>query len=54
LFSFKFNAFFAGAFALGLMITVHAVIIPLFLAEVRIGIINLFYRSFPCVSFQAA
>ncbi|MDR2029392.1 MAG: carbohydrate ABC transporter permease [Treponema sp.] len=39
-FPFKFNAFFVGAFALGLMITVHAVIIPLFLAEVRIGIIN--------------
>jgi raffinose/stachyose/melibiose transport system permease protein len=39
-FPFKFNAFFVGAFALGLMITVHAVIIPLFLAEVKIGIIN--------------
>ncbi|MHB9291267.1 sugar ABC transporter permease [Hollandina sp. SP2] len=39
-FPFKFNAFFVGAFALGLMITVHAVIIPLFLAEVRVGIIN--------------
>ncbi|MDR0689462.1 MAG: carbohydrate ABC transporter permease [Spirochaetaceae bacterium] len=39
-FPFKFTAFFIGAFALGLMITVHAVIIPLFLAEVKIGIIN--------------
>ncbi|MDR1986151.1 MAG: carbohydrate ABC transporter permease [Treponema sp.] len=39
-FPFKFNAFFVGAFALGLMITVHAVIIPLFLAEVSLGIIN--------------
>jgi raffinose/stachyose/melibiose transport system permease protein len=39
-FPFKFNAFFVGAFALGLMITVHAVIIPLFLAEVKIGIVN--------------
>jgi raffinose/stachyose/melibiose transport system permease protein len=39
-FPFKFNAFFTGAFALGLMITVHAVIIPLFLAEVRLGVVN--------------
>ena len=39
-FPFKSASFFTGAFALGLMITVHAVIIPLFLAEVRLGIIN--------------
>jgi raffinose/stachyose/melibiose transport system permease protein len=39
-FPFKFNGFFMGAFALGLMITVHAIIIPLFLVEVKIGIIN--------------
>ncbi|MDR1301699.1 MAG: carbohydrate ABC transporter permease [Treponema sp.] len=39
-FPFKNRAFFTAAFALGLMITVHAVIIPLFLMEVKIGIIN--------------
>jgi raffinose/stachyose/melibiose transport system permease protein len=39
-FPFKSSAFFTAAFAAGLMITVHAVIIPLFLAEVRVGIIN--------------
>jgi raffinose/stachyose/melibiose transport system permease protein len=39
-FHFKTNAFFTGAFALGLMITAHAVIIPLFLAEARAGIVN--------------
>ncbi|MDR0561696.1 MAG: carbohydrate ABC transporter permease [Spirochaetaceae bacterium] len=39
-FPFKSGAFFTAAFALGLMITVHAVIIPLFLAEVKAGLIN--------------
>jgi raffinose/stachyose/melibiose transport system permease protein len=39
-FPFKSAAFFTGAFALGLMLTVHAVIIPLFLLEVKVGIIN--------------
>jgi raffinose/stachyose/melibiose transport system permease protein len=39
-FPFKSSAFFTGAFAVGLMITVHAVIIPLFLAEVKAGIVN--------------
>ncbi|MDR1108786.1 MAG: carbohydrate ABC transporter permease [Spirochaetaceae bacterium] len=39
-FPFKFNAFFVGAFALGLMLTVHAIIIPLFLVEVRLHIVN--------------
>ena len=39
-FHFKSAAFFTGAFALGLMLTVHAVIIPLFLLEVKLGIIN--------------
>ncbi|AEF85611.1 sugar ABC transporter permease [Treponema primitia ZAS-2] len=39
-FHFKSSAFFTAAFAVGLMITVHAVIIPLFLAEVKVGIIN--------------
>ncbi|MDR0451903.1 MAG: carbohydrate ABC transporter permease [Treponema sp.] len=39
-FPFKSGAFFTAAFAAGLMITVHAVIIPLFLAEVKVGIIN--------------
>lgn len=39
-FSFKSTKFFTGAFTLGLMLTVHAVIIPLFLAETKVGIIN--------------
>jgi raffinose/stachyose/melibiose transport system permease protein len=39
-FQFKTRNFFISAFALGLMITVHAVIIPLFLVEVRLGIVN--------------
>ena len=39
-FHFKSAKFFQSAFALGLMITVHAVIIPLFLFEVRMGLIN--------------
>jgi raffinose/stachyose/melibiose transport system permease protein len=39
-FPFKSGAFFTAAFAAGLMITVHAVIIPLFLAEVKAGIVN--------------
>ncbi|QQO11295.1 carbohydrate ABC transporter permease [Breznakiella homolactica] len=39
-FPFKSRSFFTGAFSLGLMITVHAVIIPLFLVEVRMGLIN--------------
>ncbi|MBU0928281.1 MAG: carbohydrate ABC transporter permease [Spirochaetes bacterium] len=39
-FPFASKKFFTGAFALGLMITVHAVIIPLFLLEVRIGLVN--------------
>jgi raffinose/stachyose/melibiose transport system permease protein len=36
----KSNSFFIGAFALGLMLTVHAVIIPLFLVEVKLGLVN--------------
>jgi raffinose/stachyose/melibiose transport system permease protein len=39
-FHFKSSAFFTAAFAVGLMVTVHAVIIPLFLVEVRMGLIN--------------
>jgi raffinose/stachyose/melibiose transport system permease protein len=39
-FPFKSKSLFSSAFALGLMITVHAVIIPLFLVEVRLGIVN--------------
>jgi raffinose/stachyose/melibiose transport system permease protein len=39
-FPFKNSNIFISAFALGLMITVHAVIIPLFLVEVRLGIVN--------------
>lgn len=39
-FPFKSAKFFRGAFTLGLMLTVHAVIIPLFLLEVRLGLIN--------------
>jgi raffinose/stachyose/melibiose transport system permease protein len=39
-FHFKSRNFFISAFALGLMLTVHAVIIPLFLVEVRLGIVN--------------
>jgi len=39
-FPFKSVKFFTWAFTVGLMLTVHAVIIPLFLAEVRIGLVN--------------
>ncbi len=39
-FPFKSSKFFTSAFALGLMISVHAVIIPLFQLEVKLGIIN--------------
>lgn len=39
-FSFKSTKFFTSAFALGLMISVHAVIIPLFQLEAKLGIIN--------------
>jgi raffinose/stachyose/melibiose transport system permease protein len=39
-FGFKSAAFFTGAFALGLMIAVHAVIIPLFILERMLGILN--------------
>ncbi|MDR0639663.1 MAG: carbohydrate ABC transporter permease [Spirochaetaceae bacterium] len=39
-FPFKSGAFFTAAFAAGLMVTVHAIIVPLFLAEVKVGIIN--------------
>jgi len=39
-FHFKSVKFFTSAFTVGLMITVHAVIIPLFLLEVRLGLIN--------------
>ncbi|MDR2746116.1 MAG: carbohydrate ABC transporter permease [Treponema sp.] len=39
-FPFKSRNFFISAFALGLMLTVHAVIIPLFLVEVKLGIVN--------------
>jgi raffinose/stachyose/melibiose transport system permease protein len=39
-FNFKSAAFFTGAFALGLMIAVHAVIIPLFILERAVGILN--------------
>jgi len=39
-FPFKSAKFFTWAFTVGLMLTVHAVIVPLFLAEVRIGLIN--------------
>lgn len=39
-FPFKSRAFFTAAFAGGLMITVHAVIVPLFLMEVRLGLVN--------------
>jgi raffinose/stachyose/melibiose transport system permease protein len=39
-FPFKSSAFFTAVFAAGLMFTVHAVIVPLFLAEVKVGIIN--------------
>ncbi|MDR2481260.1 MAG: carbohydrate ABC transporter permease [Spirochaetaceae bacterium] len=39
-FHFKSAAFFTGAFAMGMMITVHAVIIPLFLIERAAGLIN--------------
>ncbi|WP_295296135.1 carbohydrate ABC transporter permease [uncultured Brachyspira sp.] len=39
-FPYKSNGFFYGAFTGGLLITVHAVIVPLFLMESRIGIID--------------
>ncbi|ERJ92329.1 ABC transporter, permease protein [Treponema lecithinolyticum ATCC 700332] len=39
-FSFKSAKFFTSAFALGLMISVHAVIIPLFQLEAKLGITN--------------
>lgn len=39
-FSFKSAAFFTAAFAGGLMISVHAVIVPLFLLERKLGLIN--------------
>ena len=39
-FPYRSKNFFIAAFALGLMLTVHAVIIPLFLMEVHVGIIN--------------
>jgi raffinose/stachyose/melibiose transport system permease protein len=39
-FPFKSVKFFTWAFSVGLMLTVHAVIVPLFLAEVRLGLIN--------------
>ena len=39
-FPFKSAKFFTSAFTVGLMITVHAVIVPLFLLEVRAGLIN--------------
>ena len=39
-FHFKTSAFFMAVFASGLMVTIHAIIIPLFLAEVRAGIVN--------------
>lgn len=39
-FQFKSVKFFTWAFTIGLMLTVHAVIIPLFLLEVKAGLIN--------------
>lgn len=39
-FPFKSSKFFTSAFALGLMISVHAVIIPLFQVEARLGLVN--------------
>ncbi len=39
-FPFASKKFFTSAFSFGLMITVHAVIIPLFLLEVRLGLVN--------------
>ena len=39
-FPFRSRSFFIAAFSMGLMITVHAVIIPLFQVEVKLGIIN--------------
>jgi len=39
-FPFKSKSFFISAFAMGLMITIHAVIIPLFLVEVKMRIVN--------------
>jgi raffinose/stachyose/melibiose transport system permease protein len=39
-FPFKSAKFFTWAFTIGLMLTVHAVVIPLFLAEVKAGLIN--------------
>jgi raffinose/stachyose/melibiose transport system permease protein len=39
-FPFKSRSFFTAAFALGLMIAVHAVLIPLFIMERQVGILN--------------
>ena len=39
-FPFRSKNLFISAFALGLMLTVHAVIIPLFLVEVKLRIVN--------------
>jgi raffinose/stachyose/melibiose transport system permease protein len=39
-FNFKSAKFYTWAFTLGLMLTIHAGIIPLFLAESRAGLIN--------------
>lgn len=39
-FPFKSAKFFTSAFAFGLMISVHAVIIPLFQLEAKLGIVN--------------
>ena len=36
----KSAAFFTGTFAMGLMIVIHAVLIPLFLAERTLGLLN--------------
>jgi ABC-type sugar transport system, permease component len=39
-FPFKSSKFFVAAFTAGLMISVHAIIVPLFLLEVRLGLVN--------------
>ncbi|MDR1325573.1 MAG: carbohydrate ABC transporter permease [Treponema sp.] len=39
-FPFKSRSFFTASFALGLMIAVHAVLIPLFIMERQVGILN--------------
>jgi raffinose/stachyose/melibiose transport system permease protein len=39
-FPYKSRKFFIGAFSLGLMITMHAVIVPLFLVEVKLHLVN--------------